>query len=180
VRAPDLVEPIVGWRLWLVVADGGYLWLESVLYPARWLPRQSLRASCSTHRRPHLWVPAETAEPGPPHRAPSESCQCGIYAVAGPATLAPFLDSTLLERGAIERVVGRVRLWGKVVECERGWRGERAYPDRIYVPCRENVSRDVRRAHEIVAGLVDYGVPVSLLGSRSTPEIVASAMRAAA
>jgi hypothetical protein len=38
-RAPDLIAPLVGWRLRLVVADGGYLWLESVLYPIRRSPR---------------------------------------------------------------------------------------------------------------------------------------------
>ena len=28
----------------------------------------------------------------------------------------------------IGRLLGQVALWGKVVECERGWRAERAYP----------------------------------------------------
>jgi hypothetical protein len=32
------------------------------------------------------------------------------------------------------RVLGLVSLWGKVVECEQGYRASHAYPLRIYVP----------------------------------------------
>jgi hypothetical protein len=59
------------------------------------------------------------------------------------------------------RVFGRVALWGKVVECERGWRATRAYPSRIYVPAdtRLGSADEV----EIAAQLTEYGVPVELL-----------------
>ena len=34
------------------------------------------------------------------------------------------------------RVLGRVSLWGDVVECAWGWRASFAYPAQIYVPDR--------------------------------------------
>jgi hypothetical protein len=177
--APDFAEPLVGWRLWLVVADGGYLWLESVLYATRWSARRALAAVCVTHRRCILCDRAK-AEASVSHHAPAEDCECGIYAAMRPDTLAPYLDSTYPGRTAVERVLGRVRLWGKVIECEHGWRAEHAYPERIYVPTRLNPTQAVDKAQAIAAGLRDYGVPVSLLRSRTTPEVIASVTEAAA
>jgi hypothetical protein len=177
-RAPDFVEPIVGWRLWLVVADGGYLWLESMLYPIRWSPRRALDARCVPHRRCYFCNPREV-EMFPTHPAPDEECQCGIYAARSPETLAPYLDSALLGRMAVERVLGRVRLWGKVIAAERGWRGEHAYPDAIYVPNRLTPKQELHKAVEVAGGLRDYGVPVELLRWQTTPEIIATLARAA-
>ena len=172
-RVPDLVEPIVGWRLWLVVADGGYLWLESVLHPTRWSPGRSLDARCVPHHRCYLCDPSEVGA-FPTHSAPNEECDCGIYAARSPEALAPYLDSDVLGR----MVVGGVRLWGKVIAAERGWRGEHAYPDAIYVPSR-TLEQELHKAVELAAGLRDYGAPVRLLRWRTTPEIIASLARAA-
>jgi hypothetical protein len=94
--------------------------------------------------------------------------------------LAPFLDSAYPGRLAIDRVLGRVRLWGKVIACERGWRAECAYPDHIYVPNWATSKRPPHQSLEIAAGLGDYGVPVSLLPARARPEIIASIEQAAA
>jgi hypothetical protein len=176
-RAPDLIEPIVGWRLWLVVADGGYLWLESMLYPTRWSPRRALDARCLPHRRCYFCNPKEVGA-FPTHPAPDEDCDCGIYAARSPETLAPYLDSGYPGRTAVDRVLGRVRLWGKVIAAERGWRGEHAYPDAIYVPSR-TPEQELHKAVELAAGLRDYGVPVRLLRWKTTPEIIASLARAA-
>jgi hypothetical protein len=41
--APDYVEPIVGWRTWLVVCEGEGFRLRSVVYDALWLPRRARR-----------------------------------------------------------------------------------------------------------------------------------------
>jgi hypothetical protein len=165
-QAPDLIEPIVGWRLWLVVADGGYLWLESMLYPTRWSPRRAVEARCIPHRRCYFCNPKE-AEGFPTHRAPDADCECGIYAARSPETLAPYLDSTYPGRTAVGSVLGQVRLWGTVVEGDRGWRGEYAYPDLLY-------ASNGLTEHS----LRDYGVPVLALPAVTTPEILAS-LRAA-
>jgi hypothetical protein len=176
--APDYAEPVLGWRLWLVVADGGYLWLESLLYAIRWSPRRALDARCIPHRRCYLCNQAEV-HTARTHPAPDTACACGIYAAASADTLAPYLDSTYPGRTSIELVLGRVRLWGTVIECERGWRAERAYPEHLYVPGRRRGDRDFHNALDIVAGLRDYGVPVSPLRWRTTPEIIASLADAA-
>ena len=177
--APDFVEPFVGWRLWLVVADGGYLWLESVLYPSRWAPLRAFEATCVPHRRCALCSPAaRTVEPM--HVAPDEGCHCGVYAVADASSLASYLDGAYPGRQALDRVIGQVRLWGKVIECERGWRAARAYPERIYVPAHLTDGRTRRHAAEIVAGLRDYGVPVEPMVWRTTADLIALAREAAA
>jgi hypothetical protein len=171
--APDLIEPIVGWRLWLVVEDGGYLWLESVLYPIRWLPQRALVARCVPHRRCYLCRPREV-QSFPSHPAPDEECECGIYAARNPGMLAPYLDSAYPGRKAVERVLGRVRLWGEVIEAERGWRGQYAYPDTIYVPRRLAAKLAPHTGLAVADGLRDYGLPVQYLRDRATLEIVES------
>jgi hypothetical protein len=158
VAAPDLAAPIVGWRLWLVVADGGYLWLESVLRNVRWSPLRPLRAVCVPHHRPD-------AAGG--HAAPRLDCDCGIYAARTPEPLASYLDSAFPGRPTVARALGRVRLWGEVIECERGWRGELAYPDALFIPTRESIP-----AHQVTAGLRDYGVETALLDRRFRLEIL--------
>jgi hypothetical protein len=166
--APDLVEPIVGWRLWLVVADGGYLWLESALYRIRWAPRRALEARC---------VSAGSAAG---HAAPDGRCRCGIHAAGTPAPLAPYLDSRWPGRPAVAVAIGRVRLWGAVVEGPRGWRGARAYPDALHVRALGGPGRARLEPSEVVEGLRDYGVPVGLLPAGPTLEAVAALARGAA
>lgn len=54
------------------------------------------------------------------HVSPHEDCSCGIYAAAN-LTLCPPGD-----------VYGKVKLWGKVVPGEQGWRAQYAYPSLLY------------------------------------------------
>jgi hypothetical protein len=63
-------------------------------------------------------------------------------------------------------VIGRVALWGSVVEGQRGWRGEVAYPIELFVPASAVVQSGFRRrayVDEIVLGLEAYRVPVDLV-----------------
>jgi hypothetical protein len=65
-------------------------------------------------------------------------------------------------------VIGTVSLWGRVVECTRGWRGSHAYPNRIYVPAtRAPYWLRAERAEEVALALTDYDVPVELLDADS-------------
>jgi hypothetical protein len=153
--APDYVEPLRGWRVWIVTKDdSGTPRLRSVVQKTFWPARRALVAECRQRRSL-----ARLLRRPAPHDVPSASCQCGIY--AAPLTaLEPLLADAPWESGA--RVVGEVSLWGDVVECERGWRASHAYPAHLYVP-----ERDERRARvsqrELVAALGDYGVPVEPL-----------------
>ena len=158
-EAPDYVEPIVGWRVWVVVPDGdaGVPRLRSVVQKTVWPARRELVAECCQRR-----VLAKLLR-RPAHDAvPLTACQCGIYATALPE-LEPLLAEAPWETGA--RVLGQVLLWGEVIECERGWRASHAYPGRLYVPVRDG-RRPRLTQEEIAAGLADYGVPVELLPCR--------------
>ena len=54
--------------------------------------------------------------------SPAQLCRCGIYALERPDEL-PQAD-----------VVGRVKLWGKVICASKGVRAQYAYPSKLYVP----------------------------------------------
>jgi hypothetical protein len=66
--------------------------------------------------------------------------------------------------------IGRVLLWGSVVETDAGWRATRAYPQRIFVPA---VTRhELRRGERIARRLAGYGVPVRRLEVPSHADVV--------
>jgi hypothetical protein len=61
------------------------------------------------------------------HEAPQTNCTCGIYA----AKTFHHLCSAGYDRYGVH---GEVNLWGKVIEHERGWRAELAYPKNLFLP----------------------------------------------
>jgi hypothetical protein len=156
-RVPDCVEAVVGWRSWVATRDGDAVRLCSPLYGTVWPVGREAVAACS-----------QPALPG--HLAPSERCNCGIYA-GGSVADATRLDppGTIGASPVPQRVIGRVALWGKVVECDGGWRAERGYPTHIYVPLatsaggRVSRTRARRRAERVAHALQDYGVPVDVV-----------------
>ena len=123
--APDYIDPVRGWRTWLVVQGHDGARLASVSFPALWPRGKRLSAECG--RGFHTGA-------GPPlrieHRAPSLDCSCGIYASRS-------LDESERPRPAWPPpcVVGTVALWGRGIEHEIGWRGQFAYPARLGLVC---------------------------------------------
>ena len=93
---------LVGWRLWRIPCFGDTM---LSINGAVWKPREALRATCNkgaTSCRGH-------------------HCECGIYAWK--------------KRGDVETnedgyncIKGEVWLWGKIIEHEKGYRAEYAYP----------------------------------------------------
>jgi hypothetical protein len=129
--APDYAEAIVGWRAWSVVQSDVGLRLCSPCYTTIWAPFDATRAGCRRRTRSHEPVPGL-----PTHDTiPEPACRCGIYAATTAWAAASFsVHSRMLERHeTVCTLLGRVRLWGRVVESERGWRGELAYPSVLYV-----------------------------------------------
>lgn len=108
------------------------------------------------------------------HPAPARGCGCGIYASRSARAAAAYLDPHCF-RGdvAVHRVIGLVSLWGEVLECEGGWRAERAYPSHLYVGTRVSTGDVVQEVEEIALGLTDYGVAVELVDC-TTKELVDS------
>jgi hypothetical protein len=152
--APDYAEPFEAWRVWRVVRHGGDLTLASVVKRTLWPAGEPLGAEC-LKALPFLdWVRRRR-----PHAAPELHCECGIYA-GNLEIVRGYLTDTLPDARA--RVIGRVALWGSVVECERGYRGSYGYPTSLFVPLRTR-SRGRTGAAEIAAGLERYGVPVEVM-----------------
>jgi hypothetical protein len=106
------LDPVEGWRTWVLDRDGDDLRLVSPLVDALWPGGRPFGATCRRHAG---------------HRAPAQDCSCGIYAVSSPADLGSVCAGV--------SVVGSVALWGRVVEHERGYRGELAYPQRLRLVC---------------------------------------------
>lgn len=105
-RAPDLVEPVLGYRAWQVNQDGV---LGSLAWMHAW-PEGVTTAECVRGKRDHR------------HRAPVHNCDCGIYAYTR-------LDSRLLAFNCI----GVIAAWGAIELHERGddvvgFRAEHACP----------------------------------------------------
>lgn len=127
---PDVPTAVRGWRQWRLELVDGRPRLVSPIRSVRWEPSTALDARCAAHP------------------IPNEGCGCGIYAVrwVGTAALASLTPATDL-------VIGRVALWGEVLEGDHGWRASRAYPAELIV--------DPLVDDAIVNALSeDYGVPV--------------------
>jgi hypothetical protein len=108
--APDLVEPVVGFRKWRVVGDH----LTSPYIPLRW-DRAVVKARCYPANRSLLFGQGWLDEP---HAAPHPACRCGVYAWHSLPARGPVPDPG--------RVFGVVALWGRIEVHEEGMRAEHA------------------------------------------------------
>lgn len=99
-------DGIVGWRAWAVDDTR----LHGITVPGVWAPRVREEAVC--------WRTSNF-----PTAAPMPGCTCGIYALKNPGR--SLLWDTRM-RGRV--VIGRVHLWGRIVETTHGYRAQYAYP----------------------------------------------------
>jgi hypothetical protein len=152
-RAPDFIEPIDAWRVWRVIERDGELALASVVKRTIWPVGEPVVAEC-LRARPFGSLLRRS------HAAPDPTCDCGIYA-AELERVFDYLNDSLPEARA--RVLGRVALWGSVIECEHGVRASRAYPLALYVPLDASPDRSIG-ADEVALRLTRYGVPVEVVG----------------
>jgi hypothetical protein len=164
-RAPDFAEPIRAWRAWYIVLHERTLRLRSLFFPLLWEPGRRVEAEC---RRRCLLRPWRRRS----HEAPRRPCDCGIYATTTLSGAADYLRFMRPPPEAIQYAVGRVALWGVVIECERGWRASYAYPARLYVPTRSTARRPRLRPREVADGLAAYGVPVTVTDASDRWELV--------
>jgi hypothetical protein len=114
VRIPDYISPVVGYRVWQWDAVG----LKS-LNGELWVPGQRLSAVCRADTRGS--ITGLTKATHEPSELPSQKCTCGAYA----AKTVEHIYKCGYGRFGVQ---GEVYLWGRVVEHERGWRAEFAYP----------------------------------------------------
>ncbi len=123
---PDYAEPVEAWRVWRVSTRNGRVVLQSLFAGTVWEPAVALVASCTGGHR-SLWAPWRK-KPND-HPAPELDCRCGIYGVQSVAAARSYLETPpLLCRD--DRVIGRVALWGDVVEGPVGLAGLARLSDR--------------------------------------------------
>jgi hypothetical protein len=158
--APEAIEPVAGWRVWDVVELDGSLRLCSLNFWTVWVPGRAAVAIC----RRSLVDPGRAGLPE--HPAPQARCTCGIYATQTARQSLEYSRQFPLRADTVHRVAGRVRLWGSVVECVSGWRGESAYPSALFVPTGERRLRSRRPLEEVALGLSVYGVPIEIADVR--------------
>jgi hypothetical protein len=109
VEVPDGIEPLIGYREWAVLQDGGRPLLRSLFHPTVWPNDRPLSAVCL---RPLIWH----GRNGIGHQSvPDSVCECGIYAFRHP-------DFDTLRGAKGPKVRGVVRGWGRYVLGASGWR----------------------------------------------------------
>jgi hypothetical protein len=87
-----------------------------------------------------------------------------------PAPIAALLTGRLEHaQDEVARAMGRVALWGDVVECERGWRASHAYPLDLYVcaPAWPTTAVD-----KLVDELERYAVPIRRVRSNDAEALL--------
>lgn len=145
--------------------------LSSLAYRALWEPGEAFEAACRRRFGALPWGRM------PLHEAPARDCVCGVYAVESSSRARPYLEVDLEAGGRWRyRVLGTVSLWGRLVEGERGWRGELAYPAALFVPSSRRQRAIAALAwpyrlspRAIAEELAVYAVPVEVLSERRSP-----------
>jgi len=119
VRIPDYISPVVGYRVWHWDATG----LTS-LNGEKWFANRPLSAVCRADRRGS--ISGLSMATHNPNELPCFNCTCGVYA----ARTIDHLHKCGYGKFGVH---GEVHLWGRVVEHERGWRAEFAYPKALFL-----------------------------------------------
>jgi hypothetical protein len=138
--APDLVHPVIGFRLWRI-DDAG---LRSLYHDERW-GRGRQTARCAAGRL------AEHAEPSPAH-----TCTCGIYAWYEPCPRLAWAGSDSLVGGAVV-------LWGRIELHGTGMRAQHVMVVALALPLTHGAKR--RRIVSVADALEAESVPARRLAA---------------
>lgn len=177
-KASDYAGTIEGWRVWLAKRHsiryfdptsearrklrGPYL-LKSVTSDDWWRPEEPMVADCNIT----LGYRFDITHADEDRISPDSGCKCGIYAVESLSNLMEVYQTSnrLFYRLSVERypaVVGLVKMWGKVVPGEWGWRAQFAYPSKLFIIDR--FAGRVRARHDrVLDDLRRYRVPVEFI-----------------
>lgn len=124
-RAPDLVDPVVGFRAWRIVGDR----LHSPYIPCLWDGRV-MHAVCYPANRS---LTRGVGWKDEPHESPHPDCQCGVYAYHAPGTQRWY--------GEWHWVEGVVSAWGRIEAHRDGLRAEHARIEALAHPPRNEPER---------------------------------------
>jgi hypothetical protein len=133
---------IEAWRIWRVhdlalTGRPAQTFLAAVAKRGSlWRHRERATAECRTHSSGHA--------------APHPECTCGIWGMKTREDAISALSIYVVNHRHLPHyAIGRVNLWGVIVECESGYRAQYAYPAELFAAA-ERVS--------LLEGA--YGVPV--------------------
>lgn len=115
--------PLTAWRVWRVL-------------PYRELDGRRTHRLCAigTYGTPKVWEPLRASVAvcsgyASTHAAPWPRHQCGLWALPTLEQAEEALTKWMGFPGFVSGwAIGRVSLWGRIVEHERGWRAQYAYP----------------------------------------------------
>lgn len=123
---PDYTHTLTGWRGWIV--QNGVL--KALGMSGVWTPKKITAAECLNKAN---------------HACPSSACSCGYWSFKTLENLTEVLSGYTNS----VQVIGSVEVWGKVIDCEKGFRSEFAYPKELWLLDNE---------YEFLGPL--YGVPI--------------------
>jgi hypothetical protein len=113
-KMPDYTTVLTGWRAWRTAVHRNQWRLAALGQGIVWPPKRKLAARCKD-------------ESASPHPAPCWECSCGVWAFKD-------LDRLLLAVESYDvSVLGKVSLWGRIIETENGYRAEYAYPSELWL-----------------------------------------------
>jgi hypothetical protein len=149
VSAEPVAQPLAGFRRWGCRRAGLY---SGIFTAGRFVPNPAL-ALVAPRALPSPWPkgefrPAKCFAVGG-HEAPNAECRCGYSAYY---TLPEEPDLP-----AQEAVWGAVVAWGKIVECERGFRAQYARPVAL-LDRRSPLDR--RKANRLALAAENYEIPI--------------------
>jgi hypothetical protein len=144
----QLVEAVVGYRVWRMFGDSGCMFLNSVWHPAMWDD-----VTCELHSECNCWHTVQADECLPKVatlKVTPKLHRCGIHAWDRPRW------SPNAHMGSDTVVAGEVRLWGEVHIHEHGYRAEHA---KIAALFTGDYLSDTNRKRIEIASLT-YDVPL--------------------
>jgi len=147
-NVPDYISPVVGFRVWQWDAAG----LRS-LNGEKWFPHLPLSAVCRADACGSISGLSKATHN--PAELPHFGCTCGVYA----ANTIEHLRQCGYKRFGVH---GEVYLWGKVVEHERGWRAQFAYPKTLFLPA-DTIPFSLSEINSRLKTLAEFGTDIFLL-----------------
>ena len=119
---PDRIEPVVAYRTWNAYKNDPRFLYSCGWSSAQWKPNKILTAIHDGYSSNSLVCHGMGRCPG----SIASRVKCGIYGMKIPRTI-PFSNSVIWE------TIGEVYLWGLIIEHEKGYRAEYAYPKCLYL-----------------------------------------------
>jgi len=145
---PDFISPVVGYRVWQWDATG----LRS-LNGEKWFAHQPLTAVCRADACGSISGLSKATHN--PAELPHFSCTCGVYAAR---TIEHLHQCGYRKFG----VHGEVFLWGTVVEHDRGWRAQFAYPKTLFLAV-DAIPFSLSEINARLKTLAEFGTDIFLL-----------------